>query len=124
MTTGMGAEDLEAFSNSSVPEWNEDIGKPTNCELRRIRMFDESVAFGRLLARAVCGRRLFITSGGYIGLGPKVMREDGGICALWGSHVAFVMREQGGGRWVLIGECYVHGIIDGESDRKGWRVRF
>lgn len=36
------------------------------------------------------------------------------VCILHGSEVPFVIRKEAGGKYLLIGECYMHGIMEGE----------
>lgn len=59
-------------------------------------------------------RRLFITSGGFLGLGPAMTQRKDEVAILMGASVPFVGRERADGTWELLGECYVHGIMDGE----------
>lgn len=37
------------------------------------------------------------------------------VCILYGADVPIVLRKAAGGRYVLIGECYMHGIMYGEA---------
>ena len=65
-------------------------------------------------------RKLAITSKGYIGMVPKGTNHGDTICAIWGAQVPFVLRPNGGisdggdQEYQLVGECYVHGMMDGE----------
>lgn len=59
------------------------------------------------------GRRFFTSLGGYMGIGPPGMRQGDSICVFLGGNVPWVVR-QDGHEYELIGECYVHGIMDGE----------
>jgi hypothetical protein len=60
-------------------------------------------------------RKMFITSQGYLGLGPENMQPKDLICIFLGGHVPFIVRETAvGGQYELIGEAYVYGIMDGE----------
>ena len=59
------------------------------------------------------GRRFFTTLGGYMGIGPSGMRPGDSICVFLGGNVPWVVR-QDGHEYTLVGECYVHGIMDGE----------
>ncbi|KAH0496270.1 hypothetical protein TgHK011_003641 [Trichoderma gracile] len=72
-------------------------------------------------------RRFAITRGGYFVLGPDALQEGDVVVILRGGKTPFLLREVsrnsadaddagGGGSWVLVGECYVHGLMDGE----GW----
>lgn len=64
---------------------------------------------------AVKGRKFGTTSKRYIGLFPRGTRPGDQIGVLLGVHVPFVVRPWGtSGSFQLIGECYVHGIMDGE----------
>lgn len=61
-------------------------------------------------------RSFFKSSRGYYGLGPEVAEVGDVICILFGSSVPFVLRPNGtSGQWKLVGECYVHGIMNGEG---------
>lgn len=71
------------------------------------------------LRRAVRNRRLCVTEKGYLGLVPRQARQGDRVCVLVGCHVPFVVREEADGgpeerRFRLVGECYVHGVMDGE----------
>lgn len=60
-------------------------------------------------------REIFITTSGYLGLGPAGMMEHDSVVVLFGGHVPFVLRATDTGQWRLIGECYVYGIMNGEA---------
>jgi hypothetical protein len=61
------------------------------------------------------GRCLCVTAGGYMGRVPYGSAVGDVICILLGGNVPFVIRECGEGCFRLIGECYIHGIMDGEA---------
>jgi hypothetical protein len=74
-------------------------------------------------------RRFAVTRQGYFVLGPDALQEGDVVAVLRGGKIPFVLRRAStnsdgdpgtdtGDRWILIGECYVHGIMDGE----GWDV--
>ncbi len=54
---------------------------------------------------------------GYIGLDPKEARPDDLLCL--GGNLPFIIRSKGisesASEFELIGESYVHGIMDGEA---------
>ena len=68
------------------------------------------------------GRKFFITKKGYLGLGPKLAELGDKIAIFHGSGVPFVLRKSVDksreSSWEIIGECYVHGIMDGEFIHK------
>ena len=59
------------------------------------------------------GRRFFTTLSGYMGIGPPGMRPGDSICVFLGGSVPWIVRQEGCD-YTLVGECYVHGIMDGE----------
>ncbi|MCJ1460505.1 hypothetical protein MMC28_010887 [Mycoblastus sanguinarius] len=61
-------------------------------------------------------RRFFTTIGGYMGLGHPRMQPGDKVCVFMGGAVPWVIRQEGE-EYVLIGECYVHGLMDGEAMR-------
>ncbi|KAE9365935.1 hypothetical protein N431DRAFT_278717, partial [Stipitochalara longipes BDJ] len=67
------------------------------------------------LNRITFARRLFWTNGGYLGLGPAGMTERDVICVFHGGQVLYVLRDAGTGVYEFLGECYVHGLMDGEA---------
>lgn len=65
------------------------------------------------LKRLSCGR-FFVTKRGYIGVGPPTTKLNDQICVFAGGGVPFVLDKKKRA-CSLIGECYVHGIMYGES---------
>jgi len=65
--------------------------------------------------RTTYGRRIFWTSQGYLGIGPASMMDHDIICVFYGGQLLYVLREAGAGLYECIGECYVHGLMDGEA---------
>jgi Heterokaryon incompatibility protein (HET) len=65
-------------------------------------------------------RTLFATQSGYIGLGPLSMQPTDVVCVLLGCSVPVVIRNEAPNCHVLVGECYMHGIMDGEVFKPGW----
>lgn len=60
-------------------------------------------------------RRLAKTTGGYIALCPRQTAVSDRLVLLQGSDVPFILRPAGGGRWQVVGECYVHAPMDGSA---------
>ncbi|KAF2495470.1 HET-domain-containing protein [Lophium mytilinum] len=62
-----------------------------------------------------CNRVLFVTANGYIGLGPLHTRASDEVCTLHGGYVPFSLRRTDvESKFELLGEAYVHGIMQGE----------
>lgn len=69
--------------------------------------------FWETMVNVAEGRRFFATIGGYMGLGPPGMRPGDLVCVFLGGPVPWVIRREGN-EYILIGECYVHGCMNGE----------
>ena len=65
-------------------------------------------------------RRLIITEHDLLGLAPEMSKKRDFICILYGCSVPVVLRRMvdpvtDEEFFTFIGECYVHGIMDGEA---------
>ncbi|KAH8780991.1 heterokaryon incompatibility protein-domain-containing protein [Diaporthe sp. PMI_573] len=82
------------------------------------------------ITTSALGRRLMVTKKGYIGLAPHRCQPGDHVAILAGGAVPFVLRKNGVGRqdnesvnlgngsaasYEVIGDAYVHGIMDGEA---------
>jgi hypothetical protein len=66
-------------------------------------------------ANAASQNRLFaITEKGYFVLAPGVAEIGDEVCVLYGGKSPFCLRQSGSHYW-LVGECYVHGLMNGEA---------
>lgn len=70
------------------------------------------------------GRVLVRTRQGYLGLTPDDAREGDQVWVLSGGKLPLVLRprETGGHGYTVVGDSYIHGIMDGEVFRQ-WRER-
>jgi hypothetical protein len=74
-----------------------------------------------LAAHPACGnRKLFHTSKGYLDLSPAPLQAGDVVCVLAGGTIPFVLRQDARSspskrRFQLVGEAYVHGIMNGEA---------
>ena len=59
--------------------------------------------------------RFCVTRDGYMGLVPKRAAKGDGICVFLGGSVPFVIRRTDSGHYSLVGEGYVHGLMDGKA---------
>ena len=76
----------------------------------------EYLSFVASFQQATQNRRFFVTYEGHMGLGPRLTNRGDLVCVLLGSQVPFVLR-QVGDCFVLVGECYCHGVMEGEAVR-------
>ena len=64
----------------------------------------------------VLDRSFFITAEGFFGLAPITCRENDRVVVLLGCQSPMVLRPQDGTEnHLVVGECYVHGWMDGEA---------
>ncbi|MCJ1242424.1 hypothetical protein MMC14_010432 [Varicellaria rhodocarpa] len=56
-------------------------------------------------------RRLFRTGNNYLGLGAEQMQDGDSLWLLQGAKVPHILQETEGGRYILVGEAYIHGIM-------------
>ena len=69
--------------------------------------------YARLMKR-LYARRPFITKTGYVGLAPSNIAEGDVVYVILGAVQPYVLRLGAEGRFSLVGECYMHGIMHGE----------
>ncbi|MCJ1378901.1 hypothetical protein MMC17_002000 [Xylographa soralifera] len=75
---------------------------------------------------ACIGRRFFVTKKGYFGIGPAELEKGDEIYILAGGKHPFALRpslEPEPDTFELVGDCYVHGIMDGEAVSDQNKVR-
>jgi hypothetical protein len=94
-------------------------------DLVKCRFFDESIEH-------VGNRVLFTTAKGYGGLGPQGLKNGDRVFLFLGASTPFIIRgkysaeetENEGaacreGMFLLVGECYIHGLMGGEGLKIG-----
>jgi hypothetical protein len=69
--------------------------------------------FTEALERATNNRLFFLTEKGYMGLAPLGAQKGDIVCVLCGSEAPLLLRRYGG-EYVLVRECFVQGLIEGE----------
>jgi hypothetical protein len=60
-------------------------------------------------------RRFCATSGGRLGQVPRGAAVGDLICVFYSGSVPYVIRPVDNGFFTFVGECYVHGLMDGEA---------
>lgn len=82
--------------------------------LRKLAAVQGPGKWSRAANGASSNRAFALTSKGYYVLGPKVMQVGDIVCVLFGGKMPFCLRPWGR-RYLLVGECYVHGLMKGEA---------
>ncbi|MCJ1388737.1 hypothetical protein MMC18_001586 [Xylographa bjoerkii] len=79
---------------------------------------DRANSFHISYKEACIGRRFFVTNKGYFGIGPAELEEGDQIYVLAGGKHPFALRPSSMPQpdtFELVGDCYVHGVMDGEA---------
>lgn len=84
-----------------------ELAKVAELEAEEKRCFDVSVR------QALESRCFFTTSSGFIGLGPRDTRCGYYVTIFLGGNMPFIIKDKST-HHCLVGEAYVHGIMDGE----------
>ena len=132
--TGAG-EDVFDYQADSRAYWDRlfwgSLGNPYR-RAEEGKSGDEEVRWRRYRdnAAVVCNQRKFFTTHkGFFGLGPGALKEGDRVAVLLGSDAPFVIREADPDsldpkmpvphdtKFKLVGECYVHGLMQGQAVR-------
>lgn len=83
---------------------------------REAVLLDDLLIFQACLLRACMSRRFFMTSGGFMGIGPESMKKGDVVVVIFGLSLPFLLRQSqaDANKFLVVGPCYVHGIMDGE----------
>jgi hypothetical protein len=106
------AWDLDQYTTADV-----DIPVPADTDAEDVKA---AYRFYANCSPVYVRRRFFVTSDGQLGLGPLAMEEGDVVVVLFGGTVPFVLRPCGDGHFRLMGECYVHAIMEGQAVEK-WK---
>lgn len=73
--------------------------------------------FNDLVHVSCSGTRIMRTRSGFIGTVPRTTKKGDVVCVLYGGQTPFVLRpsESRPGMYRLIGDTYVHGLMEGEA---------
>jgi hypothetical protein len=113
-------------TNGIIPTWDTiqktiEIGQYYNdneVETPEKKQLDRDFdAIGESFRIAYSGRRLFLTNRNYVGIAAQSLQKDDAVWVLAGSTVPLVLRRLPNGNWKLVGEAYVHSLMNGEAVR-------
>ena len=85
-------------------------------------IWDEAWMFNAAFSDAMDTRVIFTTKRGLIGIGPPYMQSGDMVCIIIGAQTPFLVRkrmspipEKAAPVYELVGDCYVHGLMNGEG---------
>jgi hypothetical protein len=76
-------------------------------------LYDRSQEPFNEMAQCVSERKIFRTKKGFIGLAPQSIKEGDSVALFEGGMLPLIIR-QSQDNWVIFGDCYVHGMMNGE----------
>ncbi|KAK4211512.1 heterokaryon incompatibility protein-domain-containing protein [Rhypophila decipiens] len=95
-------EDQNPWSSQRIRGWNE-------------KWIAARQRFSRAAGLVAQHRRLFISTSGHLGLGPRDVSPGDEVWVLAGAAIPFILRGGEDGRKILVGPCYIDDIMDGEA---------
>jgi hypothetical protein len=76
-------------------------------------LYDRSHEPFNEMIQCVAQRKLFRTMKGFVGLAPELAKKGDSVALFKGGRLPLIIRQQGE-NWIIVGDCYVHGMMDGE----------
>ncbi|KAK5657183.1 hypothetical protein OQA88_3241 [Cercophora sp. LCS_1] len=99
--------------NLIAPRYGEHTAEAVAGELACFYPNSNHSKFRRCWTDSGISRSFFILEGGYIGMGPHIMRDTDVVAIFAGSSIPYALRPTGDA-YMLLGDCYVQGIMQGE----------
>ncbi|MCJ1447425.1 MAG: hypothetical protein MMC23_007936 [Stictis urceolatum] len=100
---------IERMATNSISNYSAAILNDEPRQLSRLEQYLQAVQF---ISR---NRRPFFTDSGQLGLGPSCVQIDDILVLVLGADMPYILREGEDGKYRLVGECYVDGIMDGQA---------
>lgn len=92
-----------------------DFQAATRAELKAVAKLGDAEQFAVLAGKACHERKFLTTSDGRMGLCPRDTEAGDTIVILFGGSVPYVLRPTSNNQWRFIGECYIDGLMFGET---------
>jgi hypothetical protein len=94
--------------------WKESVTELLSA-VRREQFYEPISVFGQHFETVYDGRRIFVSEKGYLGTGTEGMRTGDLVYLVAGADVPYILRPVADKEhtFTLVGEAYVHGIMDG-----------
>ncbi|PQE13628.1 heterokaryon incompatibility protein [Rutstroemia sp. NJR-2017a BVV2] len=99
-------------SGKSIKQWAHEVFPPRN-DLSTSRIYTGDFFDYRSSVHWNL-RRMITTAAGYVGLGGNVCKTGDVICVIHGCSTPIILRGKGNA-FQLVGEAYIHGIMNGEA---------
>ena len=118
-----GNQKGKVVEETGDPEIGKSVSSSYAITLRRMQarlcedLRKQSASYISVLQDTLHGWRFVVTKKGFVGVVPKLAATGDVIAVLKGGQVPFVLRESEtrSGAFRLVGECYIHGMMNGEG---------
>ncbi len=123
--SGRNGVESDRYNQTLYETWQNNEVLHTSVPIPNIDVINaRRTEFHTIKTRFCTGRRLFTTEKGYLGLGPADARERTLICVLHGGPVPLLLHKNTRHQYYnFIGECFIHGLMNGEALRSDVDVR-
>jgi hypothetical protein len=117
---GPGGMPVPMWYNQACRYWLDfaDDGDVTSDMIRDTQHPSMAIEYIQRVRNVIWNRTLIITTdhtgGSVFGLGPQDTKVDDYVCILHGCSVPVILRQEED-YWLLIGECFVYSLMDGEA---------
>jgi hypothetical protein len=71
-------------------------------------------SFSTRTTSGTANRAMFVAQNGLVGMAVRGTNFGDRIVLLGGSGVPMILRSMSDGCWVVVGACYLHGVMDGK----------
>lgn len=117
MTLQMSVADLRCELNGNCTrgyaiDWSLVAAEPEKLSREES---EESKIMVKSFGDALCVRQVGITSNNFFGLVPDTAEVGDILCVLYGGQVLYLLRAIDGSLYRFVGECYIHGLMDGAA---------
>jgi hypothetical protein len=109
-----GVQNIEAKHQWELQNKLEPTDTSTKTKLQILGQTGNADRFLDACATACRNRCFFRTSTRLQGIGPQCIQHGDLLCVFYGATVPFVIRPDGEGRYLVVGECFVHEIMAGK----------
>lgn len=116
------ADNLTDGLESSYQSWKVHqrlINKETESTMmeKALQAFHPCSEYLEQVLKAMIGRKFALTHRQYVGLVPMKAEPGDQVFIPYGGEVPFILRKMTEGKdaYLLVGECYIHGIMSGEA---------
>ena len=106
-----GFEAFKRFNEASLQM--SVLSKPVEPDSGAASLLDEAWPYECVLQDVHKGRRICVTKGRYMGVTTYDTKKGDLLVMFEGFAMPFVLRPEGD-NFVIIGDCYIHGVMDGE----------